>query len=501
MRDFAVAGLLSLSLVLSLAAPVMAQTVIYVDATATGDDTGASWTHAYADLQDALAAATSGDEIWVAAGTYKPTDTADRAISFTLVEGVALYGGFAGTETLRAERDWTVHETILSGDLNGDDVGFTNNGENSYHVLVGASDATLDGFTITGGNADALTPDNRGAGMHNDGVTGVTIANCTFAANAGGYLGGGAIYNGPGTALSIYTCAFEGNIAVDGMGGAIFNDRVAGLLITNCTFSDNSVPYGGGAMYCHRTEMAIMGCTFSRNRADDWGGAINLDRCSTEFIGSNPEITNCVFWDNHVTDYAYGGAIENTGPSSPVITNCTFAYNTGGGSGGAIHNYSDSAPTLTNCILWGASSPAGQEIISSGGASCTVSYSDVGQTGGFTDVGGNIDSDPLFIDAPSGDLGLRPGSPCIDAADGDVAPATDIEGNPRNDDDPETPNTGAGTPPCVDMGAYEFQTGNPWTPAVTPFAGGCLALAPSPLPLALLALAACFVLARRLGRA
>src|SRR5688572_27581736 len=132
----------------------------YVDVSlATGANDGSSWSDAYQGvdgLANALAAAASGDEIWVAAGTYKPTASLTRTISITLVNGVGVYGGFAGGETSLAERDPTANPTVLSGDLAGDD-GSGIHTDNSFHVIHGGStgpDTVLDGFTITGGNAD-----------------------------------------------------------------------------------------------------------------------------------------------------------------------------------------------------------------------------------------------------------------------------------------------------------------------------------------------------------
>ena len=135
------AALLTLSLgfgpVKSVKAQDPAPTIYYVLPGGTGDCT--SWVSA-CDLQAALISATSGSEIWAAAGVYKPTtDPADRAATFQLKASVAVYGGFAGTETSRDQRVWATNVTILSGDLNGDDAGFTNNGENSYHVVTGAN--------------------------------------------------------------------------------------------------------------------------------------------------------------------------------------------------------------------------------------------------------------------------------------------------------------------------------------------------------------------------
>jgi hypothetical protein len=120
----------------SLAAPAAA--IRYVQP--GGQSSGAcdSWANV-CELQYALGVAVAGDEIWVKAGTYKPTTGSDRTATFQLVSGVAIYGGFAGTETSRDDRDWQTHVTTLSGDLLGDDgPGFANYGDNSYHVVTGS---------------------------------------------------------------------------------------------------------------------------------------------------------------------------------------------------------------------------------------------------------------------------------------------------------------------------------------------------------------------------
>jgi len=134
--------------------------VSYVDAAAVGTNTGASWTNARTSLVAALTAAASGDDIWVRAGTYKPTATTTRTIYFTLKSGVAVYGGFAGGEVSRGERDWRRNATILSGDIG---VGTAD----SYHVVVApaSGNAVLDGFTVRDGYADGTAPLNEGAGF------------------------------------------------------------------------------------------------------------------------------------------------------------------------------------------------------------------------------------------------------------------------------------------------------------------------------------------------
>ncbi len=157
--------------------------ILYVNTGAAGANDGTSWTDAFRSLQDALNAAASGDEIWVAAGIYRPATGIDRSISFVLKNGVALYGGFAGTETLEKQRKWRLNETVLSGNI-GVPGSAT---DNSFHVVVaGGTDSTavLDGFTITGGNANGAANDQkRGGGMFNTNWSNPELMNCTFAEN------------------------------------------------------------------------------------------------------------------------------------------------------------------------------------------------------------------------------------------------------------------------------------------------------------------------------
>ncbi len=367
--------------------------IIYVDADATGSSTGGDWTNAYTDLQAALEDAEEGDQLWVAAGTYKPSvphgGTEDRYKSFQMANGVAIYGGFdpSAGATDWEHRDWVLHETILSGDIGveGDPA------DNSYHVFyhAGGLDTTaiLDGFTISGGNADGDTsPDRDGGGMYNDGSS-PTLANLAFAGNSAGLYGGG-----------------------------IYNDESSPTL-TGCTFTSNSATYGGGmANYLYATP-EVTNCTFAGNTASQGGGGL--------FNGfyADPVLTNCTFWDNTAT---FGGGIYNH-YSSPVVTNCTFAENSVADAVGGIHNTSSSAPVLTNCILWGDGSP---EIDSDDSSSPDVTYSDIQ---GSYPGDGNLDADPLFVDPDNGDFHLLLGSPCIDAGNNSAPdlPGLDFEGDYR----------------------------------------------------------------------
>jgi hypothetical protein len=405
--------------------------IIYVDADAGGANDGTSWTDAFTDLQLALAEAGSGDQIWVAEGTYKPTDGADRTISFQMKSGVALYGGFAGTETELGQRDWVLHQTILSGDLNGDDgPDFANNGENSEHVfyhLVLFLDhtAVLDGFTVSGGNAQ------YGGGMYND-ISSPALNNVTFSGNSA--WRGGGMYNYE-SSPALTNCTFSQNHASgteswQGRGGGIYNDESSPSL-TGCAFQGNSADVNGGGMYnIYGSSPALNNCTFSQNQAlarelgQGRGGGIHNEE-------SSPSLTNCTFEGNLAWGWGGGGGMHNDDNSSPTLTNCTFE---GNWLAGMVNSYG-SSPTLTNCILWGnydyeilnydPSSTPSVEFSDIEGDCATDPYNVCGE--------GNIDADPLFVDPDNGDFHLGPGSPCIDAGT-NAAPdlsELDFEGDAR----------------------------------------------------------------------
>ncbi len=428
---FALVLFLSLGAI-GLPSPVLVQAassdVVYVDIdNVAGPWDGTSWASAYQTIQEGLDDAyLTGKEVWVATGTYKPTSTTDRTISFQLKSGVALYGGFNGTEIVCWQRNWATNVTILSADIGtlGDD------SDNSYHVVVGADDATLDGFTITGGNANGTGNDGKGGGMYNDNCS-PTVTNSNFSSNSAG--DGGGMYNHKSSPM-VTDCMFSSNSA--GWGGGMCNGE-SSPMVTNCIFSSNSAVNGGGGMLnLDYSSPTVTNCTFYINPAT-WGGGMQNRK-------SSPTVINCIFSDNSAT--AWGGGMNND-ESSPIITNCTVYSNSASIGGGAMSN-GKSSPTVTNCIFW----DNGDEIANDVTSTPLVTYSDI--QGGYSGEG-NISAAPLFVDSAGSDCRLRAGSPCIDAGTNEGAPTEDIDGNPRPIDGDRD-----GTA-ITDMGAYEYVPPSP----------------------------------------
>ncbi|GAB5519161.1 MAG: hypothetical protein RhofKO_14120 [Rhodothermales bacterium] len=312
----------------------------YVNVAATGANDGTSWTNAFTSLQVALRGADSGDEIWVAAGTYYPDAglgqaDGNRSASFQLKTGVTLYGGFAGSETSLGQRSIADNPTILSGDLDQNDgADFANNSENAYHVVTATGpDATavLDGFTITAGNADGSGDDRRGGGIY------VISGSPTLRQN---------------------------------------------------TITGNSAEFGGGILSAGSP--VISASTITGNRATVSGGGLSTRTANATLSGST--ITGNTAAGNGGGVYTTSGVL--------TITSTTIASNTAVGSGGGIAN-SFTSPVITSTILWGNSASSGTDAaaqITNGSSTPTVSYSIVqgGLSSGTTDGGNNLTSDPLL---------------------------------------------------------------------------------------------------------
>ena len=393
--------------------------ILYVNAGATGANTGLSWPDAFTSLQSALALAArcpAITQVWVAKGTYYPS--ADefgntnpswnvRTRTFSLRNNLALYGGFAGNEPDGfdlTQRNFTANRTVLDGDIQQNAV----SGDNVYNVIRNVSvygqamngTAIIDGFTISSGSANMLSSQ--------------------------GYF--------------VFPFSY---------GGGMFN-YLAAPEISNTVFEYNFAQEGG-AMANLYSDVVLKKSHINRNSGYLGAGIANEE--------SSPLILSSSFQLNR-TDYD-GAAVTNYYASSPVIVNSSFSGNRVSNSGGGtIYNYDASSPVITNSIIWGNSAGIFNEPAVPGNAASNpqVSYSIVQNLSTGGGMQGNLNADPLFVSQPvtgsstPGDLSLQPCSPALNAGDPGTTTAgtgtTDIEGNARI----------YGT--AVDIGANELQRGS-----------------------------------------
>jgi hypothetical protein len=399
----------------------------YVSPSGAGTMNGTSWANAFqgTSLQAAITASIAGDEVWVMSGTYFTTTTANRNIYFSMQNGVAVYGSFAGTETLLSQRVFSCgFSSVLSAEINLPGIA-----DNSYHVISNSSlsnTAVLDGFTIRDANAnfDLTGNDNRslGGGMLNNaansGICSPTIRNCLFTSN---------------------TALFGGGIFDHGQ-----NSGNANPVITNCIFAFNTATSGGGGI-------------------DNFGYNGN----------ASPVITNSIFYNNTAASragamYCWGGG---NGNASPVILNSVFVNNSSVDGGGIVSdrtnfvsgNSGTANPTIRNSIFWGnTASVTGPQFYILGGANFTATFTVIDVTNQnpphtITGAGtGNIFTAPTFVNIADADgadncwltiddgLQLQLTSAGIDAGDNTGVPAFDIRNFSRIFN------------AVVDMGAYEY---------------------------------------------
>lgn len=344
-----------------LAASAAVADTIHVDASATGTEDGESWVDAFTDLQDALAVAVSGDEIWVAAGVYyaiTPEDPGDvtlkeRQVSFQLPDGVGLYGGFPEGGGGTQDRDWQAHITVLSGDIDGNDTtdehGVVTDpddiqGDNTSSVVRASGldeTAVLDGFHITGGLTAGGATDSGGGLFNNSGDP--TLAHLSFRGNQASR--GGGIFN-QGGSPSLTNVSFQDNRGSITGGGMDNNGSQPTL--TDVSFSNNQAGWGGG-MSNAASAPILTDVSFIDNVANVSGGGMINE------VSSNPILTDVHFIGNQAGD---GGGMSNDSGSNPTLNNVDLSGNQAT-AGGGIHNNSNSDAVLINVRLSGNQADAG----------------------------------------------------------------------------------------------------------------------------------------------
>ena len=365
--------------------------------TAGSDDTGdGSEGNPFATIQAGIDAASDGDTVLVADGTY--TGTGNKELTWI---------------------GWENHIVVMS--VNGPDnciIDLEDSGR-AFTFISGivdpiwiTADDVIEGFTIRNGHPPNWG--NGGAiycyyGYLND--VSPTIRNCVFENNTADL--GGVLYVSGGSSL-VEDCVFENNSALNG--GAVWTGNAGGstnLVFSNCTFKNNSATSNGGGaftisnIYPEGTDASpgfkIENCIFDGN-SGPYGGAIN-------FYTSTLDVEGCLFINNSASTNGNALYVYNYG--GPVIKNCTIADNTGPE---AVYCYGFNGtvePVFVNTIILDENSAFGFENTDQ--ANPIISYCDI--QGGFpitgTDGGGNIDSDPFFCEPDNGDYTLAENSPCV----------------------------------------------------------------------------------------
>ncbi len=412
----------------------------------------------YQTIQAGVNAAVNGDTVLVADGTYSGPGNRDI--------------DFHGKSLTVASQHGPASTIIDCGGSKSTDGSGNHRG---FYIHSGEKTATISGFTVKNGyetNIDGVVDSGCGGGIYNEnGIGTISVTKCILSGNTACYCGGGIYnYNYDTGRISMTNCTVSGNtISISGgKGGGIYNYNFNGTIsMKNCSVSGNTASYAstdtvnygqGGGIYNANSDtddtggtISVMSCSVSGNKAGYGGGGIyNINSASAgtrDAIGTI-SVTNCVVSGNAVSSakmgsYDYGGGgIQNNNYSNGaiIITNCTLSGNTariiGNSKGGCIYNNNCSGTiVISNCIVYG---DQGVEIVDYTSSLASADHCDI--QGGYPGTG-NIDKNPLFVNAASGNLRLKPNSPCLGAGTASSAPTKDRDGRLRR--------------PPPSMGAYE----------------------------------------------
>ena len=462
------------------ALPTMAQNVYHVNIN-NGDDSndGLKWSTAFKNVQPAINAANEGDTVKVARGTYHPTEkiaethggeanptkpTDDLNRSFLLKKNIKLYGGFpanATDATTMNSRDWTTHQTILSGDFNNDDGNnFQNTSDNAYHVVVmlnASSDMLIDGFHITGGGGERVNT-----------TSSVYVDNILVEQTKGG-----GIYARTASSTIIDSSPVLSNLVIRNNkvthdGGGFYNYSNGGNAsptLINVTMTNNIAGERGGAVYNdgkRASKPKLSNVSITGNQADIEGGGF---ACVAEIEESSPTFENVLISGNKANVAAGVYVFSMSTSAYPVLTNTTICGNKANDNGGVGGMYivsgGEAKPYIHNSVIWGnKSNIKGSDNLGTtgrGGNNYEITYSLIEGADFLDDTNLSGDTDPKFVNhvnadfAPTvsdmGDYRLTTTSPLVNRGDNAHASLSyDLDGKSRIFDD------------FVDIGAYELQT-------------------------------------------
>ena len=376
---------------------------IYVKANATGNNDGGCWTNAFTDLNNALQVAArcidiygTHPDIWVATGTYYGDTSTTGNSAFTMVDGISIYGGFAGNEPADYDlslRDITTNAAILDG-------------RGQRRVVYQGADftnsTTLSGFIVTQGYLNS----GQGAGLRLQGNTRVeycTISNNTASTNSNSKYG-----------IGVYAYSNNSNIPV---------------VIDHCTIKDNgalSGSYNYGILYLRNANVSNSLIT---------GNQIYY-RTIYSYAGNN-QLVNSLIYGNSAQYYA---GIYNY-YASLQVTNCDIVSNTASNSSTPIYTYYSNYVTINNTVVWGNQAAGTPSYFTDYDNYILHNCAFDGVVNSIASVISLADSNdgtidtlhyPRFVSPSEGDFTLMTGSALIDAGDSTYTVlSTDLDGNPR----------------------------------------------------------------------
>lgn len=375
--------------------------IIYVNVNATGLNNGTSWANAYLDLQTALSAAFVNDDIWVAAGTYKPTSTSSRSVSFNVKNTVDMFGGFNGTETSINQRNISANPTILSGDIGvvGDNL------DNTFRVVKMenlTASLIFDGFQIVSGYNENVTSNGSGLLVANNASL-IQVKNTIIYNNYANTSGAGLFVEASNIDFS-FTEFLYNSTAASGTGGAIYTDigSTSNLHFYDCKFIGNFARNGVVVIFRSSGEFTFDRVLVSNNATSTLptAGSILTFESQADLLSIN----NSLFAGN-ITHASNSTIIDSNIPNSnsSSLTNVTVCHNKS--------NYVNPSTresvfhsglfgtqmSINNCIIYGNSPSDLNAQVSAG--TCLISNSII--ENGY--VGGTAinTSNPLFVNPSS----------------------------------------------------------------------------------------------------